>query len=224
VKEPVKSRSGRRPRGSLSRHEVVETALSLADEQGLEALSMQALAARLGCGAMTIYRYVEDKDDLLDAIAERGLADLRLPRPLPAEVAAVLLAWGRALRSVLITHSSLPLIFLSHTVIGPGIFKGLEGMLGALARAGMPPSEGVHAIYAVLTFTSGFVAWELPRTRQRPESEYAVAWRRGFAQLRPEDFPLTGTVLDRLPRVAGEEQFELGLVSLVRGLTHTYAA
>ena len=180
---------------------------------------MQSLASRLQCGAMTIYGYVNNKEDLLDAIAQRGLADLRLPRPLPVEPAAVLLAWGRALRTVLIAHPSLPLIFLSHAVIGPGIFRGIERMLGALAEVGMPPSPGVHAIYAVLTYTTGFVAWELPRTRQQPESQYAAVWRRGFAQLTPEDFPLTGAVLDELPLVAGEEQFELGLVNLAQGLS-----
>jgi AcrR family transcriptional regulator len=209
----------RRPRGSLSRQQVVEAALELADRDGLEALSMPALAQRLDCGVMTIYGYVDSKEDLLDAIALRGLADLRLPRPLPAEPTAVLLAWGRALRQTLLEHPSMPVIFLSRAVIGPGIFRGIEALLGGLTRCGMPAAVGLHAVYAVLIYTTGFVAWELPRTRRQSEADYAASWRRGFAELEPRDFPLTGSVVAELPLLAGDEQFETGLSALVGGLT-----
>ena len=217
---PFKPRSARRPRGSLSRQQVVDAALQLADQDGLEALSMLTIARRLDCGVMTIYGYVDNKDDLLDAIALRGLADVHLPRPLPGEPKAVLVAWGRAFRLALLEHPSLPMVFLSQPVIGPGIFQGIEALLGALSRAGMPPARGLQAIYAVVIYAAGFVAWELPRTRRQPESAYAAAWRREFASLRQEDFPLTASVLDALPRVAGEQQFEIGLAALANGLVH----
>ena len=213
------ARQARRPRGSLTRQQVVEAALRLADEKGLAALTMPLLAQRLACGVMTIYGYIANKDDLLDAIAAQGLADLRLPRPLPSEPAAVLVSWGRALRQAMIEHPSLPIIFLSQAVIGPGVFLGIEALLGALERAGLPLTAAVHAIYAVVTYTTGFAAWEQPRTRRQAQSEYAAAWRREFASLPPEDFPLTSAVLDELPRVAGAEQFELGLGALAVGLT-----
>jgi AcrR family transcriptional regulator len=214
----VKSLRKRRPRGSLTREQVVEAALALADGEGLEALTMPTLARRLDCGVMTIYGYIERKEDLLDAIAQRGLRDLRLPRPLPADARAILVAWGRALRLNLIEHPSLPTIFLSRAVLGPGILHGLEALLGPLDRAGMPPAQGVHAVYAVLTYTTGFVAWEIPRTRRQPGAAYASSWRRAFASLPPGDFPLLAHVIDELPKVAGEEQFELGLAALAAGL------
>jgi AcrR family transcriptional regulator len=197
---------------------VVDAALALVDQEGLEALTMQNLARRLACGVMTLYGYVASKEDLLDAIAQRGLRDLRLPRPLPDEPAAVLVSWGRALRLALLAHPSLPVIFLSRTVIGPAIFRGVEALLGALGRAGMPAATGVHAIYAVLIYTTGFVAWEIPRTREQPQEAYATMWRQEFAGLAPADFPLAGRVLDELGQVAGEGQFERGLAALAAGL------
>jgi AcrR family transcriptional regulator len=218
VPSAVKSLRRRRPRGSVTREQVVEAALALADQEGIEALSMQNLARRLECGVMTIYGYIDSKEDLLDAIAQRGLRDLRLVRPLPSELDAILVSWGRALHLTLIEHPSLPMIFLSQAVVGPGIFRGVEALLGRLRQAGMPPSAGVHAIYAVLTYTTGFVAWEIPRTRRQPQAAYAASWRREFAGLPPADFPLAGGVLDELGQVAGEEQFELGrLLSRLRG-------
>ena len=219
----VKPHRLRRPRGSLTREQVVEAALALADQDGLDALTMPNLAGRLECGVMTIYGYIDSKEDLLDAIAQRGLRDLRLPRPLPSELESILLSWGRGLRLTLIEHPSLPVIFLAQAVVGPGIFSGVEALLARLGQAGMPPSAGVHAIYAVLTYTTGFVAWEIPRTRRQPQAAYAASWRREFASLPPAEFPLAGGVLDELGQVASEEQFELGLTALAAGLAGQYA-
>lgn len=215
----VKVRHPRRPRGSLTREQVVDAALKLADDEGLEALTMQSLAKRLDCGVMTIYGYVEGKEDLLNAISQRGLRDLRLPEPVPTDVEGILIHWGLALRLLLIEHPSLPVIFLTQAVVGTAIFRGLERLLGRLNKAGFAPPAGVHAIYAIVIYTTGFVAWELPRRRLQLESHYAAEWRREFANLPPEDFPLTAHVLGDLSRVAGEEQFEIGLRALAIGLS-----
>ena len=209
----------RRPRGSLTRDQVVEAALALSDAQGIEMLTMPNLAQRLDCGVMTIYGYIESKEDLLDAIAQVGLRGLRLPRPVPREPEGVLVAWGRALRQTLLEHPSLAMIFLSRAVIGPGILRGVEVLLGLLGHAGMPPATGVHAIYAVLTYTTGFVAWEIPRTRQQSPGTYAASWRREFAGLEPAEYPIAQGIIENLGRVAGKEQFETGLLALAAGLT-----
>lgn len=219
----VKRTRKRRARGSLSREQVVETALEIADAEGVDGLTMPKVASRLDCGVMSIYGYIDSKDDLIDAIAQRGLRDLRLLRPLPDNSEAILIAWGRSLRRNLLAHPSLPAIFLSRAVIGPDIFRGIEALLQGLARAGMTPGVGVHAIYAVLTYTSGFVAWEIPRTVRQPESAYTSSWRRAFSLVSSSDFPTVGSVLDELPKVAGTGQFELGLIALAKGLARDAA-
>ncbi len=213
----VKTGRTRRPRGSLTRDEVIEAALALADREGLEALTMPNLARRLDCGVMTIYGYVEDKEDLLDGIAQRGIRDLRLTPPVPDDLEGILHAWGTALRATLVAHPCLPVIFLSRAVVGSGIFRGVEALLGRLTRAGLDTSAGVQAIYAVLIYTTGFVAWEIPRTRRQPQSAYATAWRKQFAALAPSDFPNAGSALEALTQVAGDQQFEAGLIAMCAG-------
>lgn len=220
----VKGRRRRRPRGSLSREQVVEAALRITDDMGLDALTMPSLASRLDCGVMTLYGYVKSKDQLLDAVAQLGLRDLKLARPLPVDVGGILMAWGRALRRTLLDHPSLPVIFLSRTVVGPGILHGVEALLGPLRQAGMEPAVAVHAIYAVLIYTIGFVAWEIPRTRAQSDTVYASTWRREAANLPSAEIPLVLGVLDRLPRVAGGEQYELGLIALASGLSSDRAS
>jgi AcrR family transcriptional regulator len=224
VSDLVKSPRRRRPRNSLSREQVVEAALALADESGLDGLTMPALARRLDCGVMTLYGYLDNKQELLEALVQRAMQDLRLPRPLPTDPAGVLSSWGRTLRATLLSHPALPAIFLDQPVIGPGILRGVEALLGALARAGYPANAGVHAIYAVLIYTVGFVAWELPRARSQPEASYASSWRQVVASVPAVDFPLVTTVTDELGAVASEEQFELGLAALTAGLVANYAA
>jgi TetR/AcrR family tetracycline transcriptional repressor len=218
VVDIVKPRRPRRARGTLTRDQIVNSALTLADQDGIESLSMPRLAAQLDCGVMTIYRYVADKGELLDAMAHSGLADLHLSRPLPTDPAGVMIAWGRALRATLLRHPSLSAIFLSRPIIAAGIVTGVEALLGALARRGVSPDLGVRAVYVVLVHTTGFVAWELPRTHRQARETYAEAWRQLLASHRPDEFPLTASAADNLIGVAGEEQFEFGLVRLAHGL------
>src|SRR5438270_9156626 len=61
---------------TLTRERVCEAALALVDEEGLEALSMRRLGARLGVEAMSLYRHVRDKADLIDALHAAVLGDL----------------------------------------------------------------------------------------------------------------------------------------------------
>ena len=87
--------SSRVPRNTLSRDRIVEAALALLDAQGSEAVTMPSLARRLGVGTMSLYRHVEDKDDLINAVAERVLSTVQVPRgDLPA--AAYTAAWNDA--------------------------------------------------------------------------------------------------------------------------------
>jgi len=216
--DPGKAVRVRRARGSLSRDQVVAAALSLADEHGLDALSMPRLASALGCGVMTLYGYVTEKNDLLDAMVHSGLAGLQLPRPLPNDPSAVMVSWGTALRSTLRTHPSLPMIFLSRPVLGPGIVNGVEALLTALARCGVAPGAGVWAVYAVLIYTTGFAAWELPRTGPQAGESYARQWRRQLADSGGGEYPLTTAAVEDAVGVADEQQFNYGLTRLANGL------
>src|ERR1700679_413907 len=70
-------RAARGPAPSLSREQIATAAVTLADTQGIEALSMRAMAAVLGVGAVSLYRYVGRKDELIelmvDAVSGRDL-------------------------------------------------------------------------------------------------------------------------------------------------------
>jgi hypothetical protein len=60
----------------------------------------------------------------------------------------------------------------------------------------------------------------LRQLARQPPAAYAATWRRAFAELPSEDFPLSGTILDELPHVAGAAQFEGALIALASGLAN----
>jgi TetR/AcrR family transcriptional regulator, tetracycline repressor protein len=66
----------RRPGRGLSLDRIVTTALELVDEQGIGAATMRAVASRLGVRSMSLYRYVQDRDELFDAVVERIVNEL----------------------------------------------------------------------------------------------------------------------------------------------------
>src|SRR5437899_1613030 len=82
-------------RKPLSRERILDTALALVDEEGIEALSMRKLGQALGYEAMSLYNHVANKDDLLDGILDLVLAEMEPPDPdggLPAIRTAALSA------------------------------------------------------------------------------------------------------------------------------------
>ena len=211
-------RRARRPRGSLTREEVVEAALALVDSEGVEALSMPRLARELEAGVMTLYGYVRSKQELLDAVAMRAIAEVRVRGLDSADSGTILLGWGRGLRAVLLAHPGVAWVLARRAVVGTGILRGVELLLKALEAARFEADGAPSAVYAVLIYTLGFVIWEGPRVREQPESAYAEQWRGSLGGLAAEQFPLAAAALPHLVTVASEEQFELGLRALVAGL------
>jgi AcrR family transcriptional regulator len=214
----------RRSRGSLTREAVVDAALALVDAEGVEALSMPRLARQLDAGVMTLYGYVRSKQDLLDAVAMRAIAEVRIRELHGGDWRAILLGWGRALRQVLLAHPGVAGVLAQRSVIGPGIFRGLELLLGPLQRDGFTVEAAARASYAVLIYTLGFVLWEAPRVHAQPASAYAAQWREGFARVPAEQFPHVAAALPHLGSLASEEQFAFGLQALVAGLRPTHGA
>lgn len=206
----------RRPRGSLTREAVIEAALAVIDAEGMEALSMPRLARELNAGVMSLYRYVQSKQELLDAVAMRAIAEVRPRGTDSGDGRGTLLGWGHGMREVLLAHPGVADVFAHRAVIGPGIFLGMEGLLGQLQAAGFPGAAALRAIYAVLIYTLGFTIWEVARVGDGSEA-YAASWREGVARLTPGALPHVEAVVAELGTLASDAQYDFGLQALVRG-------
>jgi AcrR family transcriptional regulator len=137
---PVKRKSSNRRAGArrqagrppvTSRTEVLETALRIVDEQGLERLTMRRLGAELGVDPMTVYHHVPDKAALFDGLIERVFAEIRIPNPTGD--------WKHDLRAIVV-QARTALLAHPHTVI----------LLGTRPPISEPAFALVEAITAIL--------------------------------------------------------------------------
>jgi AcrR family transcriptional regulator len=152
-------------RTELSRDRIVAAAMKLLDEQGRRALSMRALATRLGVGTMSLYHYVADRDDLLD-----GLADL-LDAGLPDRVDTS--GWRAALRSVAIewrraalAHPAAAALVLEREP-GPRRTAAAVAVVEALVLDGFSDDDAVSAFRSVAFYVVGVCIAETNRSEEQ---------------------------------------------------------
>lgn len=218
VRSAASSRSRRVPRNTLSRDRIVEAALALLDADGFEAVTMPSLAKRLEVGTMSLYRHVADKDDLVDAIAERVLSGVVVPDGDADDWEGRVVGYLRALRDAALAHPALSRILSDRGLtVGP-VFEQLEAVHAVLRAAGFSDLGAVRTFYTLLTYVFGFIIWELPRVHQQPAVAYTAAWNDALDQLDPTDYPSLRALRRQLGTTASSEQFEYGLQHLVSSL------
>ncbi|MEO5608783.1 MAG: TetR/AcrR family transcriptional regulator C-terminal domain-containing protein [Ornithinibacter sp.] len=147
------------PRAALSRDLVVSEALALADEKGLAALSMRALAGRLGVEAMSLYHHVAGKEALLDAMVDQVFGELHLPvvgAPWRAEMRARSMS-GRA---VLLRHHWAVGLMDSRRAPGHEALLHHDAVLGCLLAQGFSLAHTGTAFALLDAHLYGFVLQE----------------------------------------------------------------
>ena len=154
---PARDPQEARPR--LTRERVLETATALADESGIDGLSMRRLGERLGVEAMSLYRHVANKDDLLDAMVDAVFAEIELPGDEPGWRAAMR---GRAVsvRQVLHRHPWAVTVMQSRTRPGPNTLGHLDALIGVLRDGGFSVVLTAHALSAIDAYVYGFAMQE----------------------------------------------------------------
>ena len=126
---PERSAVGRPPQ--WSRAEITQVALRVADAEGLDAVSMRRVAAELGTGAASLYRYVETREDLLDLMTDATGAEYE-PAPPTGDWLADLIAFGEQARSIFRRHRWLAGLTMTRPVIGPNGTALIEHFLTLL--------------------------------------------------------------------------------------------
>jgi TetR/AcrR family tetracycline transcriptional repressor len=211
-------RAGRVPRNTLSRERIVAAALALLDAEGFDAVTMPAVARRLGVGTMSLYRHVADKDDLVDAIAADVLGGVAVPGTEPGDWEGRVVGYLRALREAAIAHPALSRILAKRGLTVPPVFDQLEAAHAALRSAGFSELDAVRTFYTLLTYTLGFIMWELPRVHLQPARAYAKSWDDALDRLDRTVHPTLPTLRRHLRTVASPDQFEYGLTHLLDAL------
>lgn len=159
------SRRRRARRGSITRDQVVEAAVRAISVSGYEELTIRSLAADLEVAPMSLYRYVRDKDDLLDAVVDRLLARRWRPRSNPDDWMGWTREAAQRFRDFLITQPAALRVYLSHPVVAPVAVARMEAVLEVLRSAGFEYDHARRAYGTIHTYTIGFAALEASRSR-----------------------------------------------------------
>ncbi len=161
----------------LRRETVVEAALELLDEVGLDALTTRALTGRLGVRPGALYWHVRDKRELLTAVATRIMDEVFAPpgttgapdaetTPRPADApgaqdwAAGAEAFAGAMRAALLRHRDGARLVATHTPAGPAALRAAEEGLERMRRAGVPLELAAHFGDTLVSYVTGFVLQE----------------------------------------------------------------
>jgi AcrR family transcriptional regulator len=180
----------RRARG-LTRDAIVAAAIELADTDGLAALSMARLAERLGCGTMSLYRHVANKDELVTFMLAAG-AGPPPPKPEGSDWLGALSNWAHELWAVYHRHPWILQAASAGLPADPGQLAWLDTGLAALAGTGLTEREKLTAVIAVLVFTRGSAALAI-EARDVDDREYPELLRR---LVRPDRFPALAAAID----------------------------
>jgi AcrR family transcriptional regulator len=201
-------------RAPLSRERVLRAAVAMADEAGIDAVSMRKLAEELGVVPMALYKHVAGKDQLLDGMVDLVIGEFDLPAPGPEWKSAVRQRVLAARRAVL-RHPWARQAIESRTHRTPVVLGYMDAMAGAFLTGGFSADLTHHVMHALGNRIWGFSPelFDEPRDDDAPaptpEAQEAMA--REFAERFPHILAIaTAATAGDLSRVGQgcDEQFE----------------
>jgi AcrR family transcriptional regulator len=206
-------------RHRLSRDRIIQTALRLMDEEGLEALSMRRIGRELGVEAMSLYNYVRDKEDLLDGVTEAVMAEFRW-EPTSEHWVEQGRAVAREWRRLVKLHPNIVLLLVErkHPMSSATMLRPTEIALEILRRAGLSERDTVHAFQAIGSYIFGIAMMETGYLAPgRPEAPGEMP-HGDLAGALGQDFPCLAQMLPWFIECDMDATFELGLDLLLEGI------
>lgn len=207
-------------RAVLSRERIVQEAVTLVDDHGPDALTMRAVAKRLGAGAMSLYRHVASREELLDLVLATMAAEIT-PTPPTGAWRTDLAALAREVRAGLLRRRHLTVLLTSHSGRGVAELPLLEHMIGILRTAGLPAREAVLANHAIGNLVAGSALWEatgLSGTTGQERAERRRAAQRVISELPAEQYPNLAWAGPEVTAASVDERFEFALSLLLDGI------
>jgi TetR/AcrR family transcriptional regulator, tetracycline repressor protein len=207
-------------RRALTRDRVVAEALTVISTDGAAALSMRALAARLGVVPGAIYRHVRSKEQLLDLVVDGVLAetDTRVGSTLSWTEQVKTLA--HRLRAVLEDHPGIAGLLKTRDPLGPHSLVLAEAFLAPLRQAGLPPRQTALAFCLIYDYTLGFALSDRTTVNEQRVHDTATRHRlHAFFRSLPADrFPSLAALGEHVWADNRDQRFTASLDTLLAGI------
>ena len=225
----------RGPKPALTITDIAAEGVAVADADGLAAVSMARVAKGLGFTTMSLYRYVESKDDLLVAMVDHAFGPPDLPRQLARAWRRWLTAWAHAYRAALLRHPWILQVPITEPPLAPHQTAWMERGLQALAHTGLSEQQKLSSMLLIDVFVRGQTQLALGIDPPQPA---AAGTADGERPLDP--YPLRLAQLideERFPAISaalasgsleddsdfGTDEFEFGLGTVLDGIERLVA-
>jgi TetR/AcrR family tetracycline transcriptional repressor len=218
---PTDDDQDRRPR--LTRDRVVAEALAVIAQDGIQALTMRSLAARLGVVPGAVYHHVRNKQQLQDLVLDNVLAEVDVHLDHALGWTDQLKALAHRLRQVLEQHPGVAGILKTRDPLGPHSLALAEAFLEPLQAAGFGDRDAGLAFFLLVDYTIGFAVSDMSTSvnEQRVRDPATRAQlHQFFRSLPPDQFPALVALGEHIWIDNRDERFAAGLHVLVDGLEH----
>lgn len=211
----VRSRRGGKVKEPLSRDRIVDEALTLLVRDGVDGMSLRAVAATLETGAASLYAYVDGLDTLRALVLDRALkrVDTRAGRRRHwrARLMAILESYGQ----VLLTTPGLARLALSTIAAGPNSLRVIEALLDALDEGGIDSATAAWAVDLFLLYVTAIGA---EHAQREVEMTPMGPITRALATVSSDEFPRVHAARRELVSGKGEDRFRWAVETLITGV------
>lgn len=212
----------------LTRQAIVDAALRVLDAEGADGLSMRRIGEELGVGAASIYWHVQNKDELLQLVFERVMAEAELPPPDPSRWQEQLGALAVQMRAIFSQHRDAARISLGRAPTGPVVAVFTEWLFTLLTPAGIPDKVIAYLGDLFGLYVGAFAFEESLHanpagTGDLPPGQF-LEMVKDYMRSLPEDrFPHTRKAADLIFSADRDDRYAFGIDLMIRGL-QTFAA
>lgn len=213
-------------RAPLSRERVLDTAIGIADRDGVDALTMRGLAQELGVEAMSLYHYVRSKDELLKGMLAVVLSEIE-PVPDDGSWREAVRKWAVSSHDAYVRHRWAHRLTSSPESVLPAGMRNQEKLLKRLREAGFSPNMTHHAFHALDSHIIGTSLWEAGIAAAIPKGKLADVVRLFTDTFPIEEYPFFHEhVQQHLGNTTKGDKsvFEFGLDLILDGLERIRAA
>jgi AcrR family transcriptional regulator len=200
-----------RPR-SLTLDQVAAAALAVVDRDGLPALSMRSVAAALGIGTMSLYRYVSDREQVERLIVDLILVGMDLSLSSAGLWTERLVVLVQRMRAAIGDHPHVTPLLVAHRHTSTGLFRWGEAVLAVLTEAGFAGEHRVIAFRCLVSYVIGALQYQQLGSLAGPGTA-------ALAALPSDEYPLLGETARDARQITSDEEFRRGLDLVLVGIS-----
>jgi AcrR family transcriptional regulator len=207
-------------RRALTRERVVAEALAVIAADGIDALTMRGLAARLGVVPGALYRHVRSKEQLCDLVVDGVLAEVDTRAGRALGWAGQVKTLARRLRAVMEDHPGIAALLKTRDPLGPHSLALAEAFLTPLQHAGLPDRDTALAFSLIYDYTLGFALSDRTTVNEQRVQDTATRHQlHAFFRSLPADrFPALAALGEHIWADNRDERFTASLDTLIGGL------